>query len=334
VNPATRERLFGYQHAFDDAVTRYTTFGIAVLLLVMPLLIALLARRGRIDDKLRRELLARYYSWLVLVPLLLVPILLGAFWTILGVGLLSILCFREFARATGYAQDRSMCFVVVCGIVALTLSTLDNWLNLFMALTPQVIALLAAVAILRDQPSGYIQRLAIGTLGFVLFGSCLTHLGLLANDKNFRPYLILVLLSVELNDVFAYVIGKSLGRRKLAPNTSPNKTNAGAVGAVALTTLLVATLGAFVFQNTVLASPRHLVTLGILISVAGQFGDLMLSSIKRDLGIKDMGDTFPGHGGLLDRFDSILLVAPVVFHYINYFLGVGTEQVQQIFSSI
>ncbi len=74
----------------------------------------------------------------------------------------------------------------------------------------------------------------------------------------------------------------------------------------------------------------HLAILGMLISVLGQFGDLMLSSIKRDLGIKDMAATIPGHGGLLDRFDSIILVAPAVFHYINYFVGVGKNQVSNI----
>ena len=65
--------------------------------------------------------------------------------------------------------------------------------------------------------------------------------------------------------------------------------------------------------------------LGVLVSVAGQFGDLTLSSIKRDIGIKDMDVIIPGHGGLLDRFDSTLLVAPVAFHYVNYFAGPGPD---------
>jgi phosphatidate cytidylyltransferase len=180
-------------------------------------------------------------------------------------------------------------------------------------------------AILRDQPQGYIQRVALGVLGFALFGSCLGHLGYLGNDRNYRPMVILVFLSVELNDVFAFVAGKTLGNRKLLPNTSPKKTIAGAVGALVLTTLLVMGVGPFVFQGTVLASPIHTAILGVLVSIIGQFGDLMLSSIKRDLGIKDMAATIPGHGGLLDRFDSVILVAPAVFHYINYFVGVGTD---------
>jgi phosphatidate cytidylyltransferase len=75
-----------------------------------------------------------------------------------------------------------------------------------------------------------------------------------------------------------------------------------------------------------------LVTLGVIISVVGQLGDLMLSSIKRDLGIKDTGAIIPGHGGLLDRFDSLILVAPAVFHFVGYFLGFGFFEQKRIFS--
>jgi phosphatidate cytidylyltransferase len=200
------------------------------------------------------------------------------------------------------------------------------------ALTPYTIGIVAMAAILRDQPDGYIQRVALGILGFALFGSCFGHLGYIANDANYRPILIMVFLTVELNDVFAYISGKSIGRRKLAPNTSPNKTLGGALGALVLTTLLVVALGQYVFQGSVLAQLHHRIILGVLISLFGQMGDLMLSSIKRDVGIKDMGVTIPGHGGLLDRFDSIILVAPMVFHYVNYFVGVGNDQIPRIFS--
>src|SRR5262249_42317673 len=184
----------------------------------------------------------------------------------------------------------------------------------------------AATAILADRPHGYIQRVALGVLGFVLFGCALGHLGYMANDGNYRPFMIMLLLAVESNDVFAFVVGKALGRRKLAPNTSPNKTVAGALGALLLTTLLVAVLGPFVFVGTEMDSWPLLAGLGLIVSCVGQLGDLMLSSIKRDLGIKDTGATIPGHGGLLDRFDSLILVAPAAFHYVGYVLGFGLDQ--------
>jgi phosphatidate cytidylyltransferase len=325
MSPEAQERLFGAEHAFDHPVTLAVTVALVLLLLLAPAVIWLLVWLGRIDARLRAELLLRYRSWLVLTPLILVPILLGAAWTILGVGVLSLLCYREYARATGLFREKTVSIVVVLGILALTFAELDNWYRLFVALVPFTVGILAIAAILRDQPHGYIQRVALGIFGFALFGSCLGHLGYLANDRNYRPVLILLFLSVELNDVFAFIVGKTLGKRKLAPNTSPNKTVAGAAGALVLTTLVVAGVGRFVFEGTALANPVHLVILGVLVSVLGQFGDLMLSSIKRDLGIKDMAATIPGHGGLLDRFDSIILVGPAVFHYINYFVGVGTD---------
>jgi phosphatidate cytidylyltransferase len=195
---------------------------------------------------------------------------------------------------------------------------------------PLTICLTIAAALIPDEPKGYIQRVALGIFAYMLIGVGLGHLGYFANDSNFRPMILLILLSVEFNDVFAFLSGKLFGRRKLAPNTSPNKTLAGALGALLLTTGLVVVLGRFVFAGTVLTQPLHLVVLGILVSVAGQLGDLTLSAIKRDLGVKDMAATLPGHGGLLDRFDSLLLVAPAVFHYVAYFNGVGVGQVTRI----
>jgi len=332
MNPAAYDRLFGFSHAFDNPVTRVVTLVVAFLLVVAPLVIVFLARSGRIDRKMKSELITRYRSWLVITPLILVPILMGAAWTIAGILILSLLCYREYARATGLFREKAVSAVVVLGILGRSFAEFDHWYRLFVALVPLTVGLIAMVAILKDKPEGYIQRVALGVLGFVLFGSCLGHLGYLANDRNYRPVLILIFLSVELNDVFAFISGKLLGKRQLAPNTSPKKTVAGAVGALVLTTLLVMGLGSLVFRGTVLARPEHLAFMGLMISILGQFGDLMLSSIKRDLHIKDMAATIPGHGGLLDRFDSIILVAPGIFHYINYFSGIGADQAVQIFT--
>jgi phosphatidate cytidylyltransferase len=93
----------------------------------------------------------------------------------------------------------------------------------------------------------------------------------------------------------------------------------------------VAVIGHFIWINTALDNPICLGGLGIIVSIVGQFGDLMLSAIKRDLGLKDTSKLIPGHGGLLDRFDSLILVAPAVFHYVGYFVGFGAGQPQRIF---
>ncbi len=259
---------------------------------------------------------------------MIVPVLLGAFWTIIGVGILSMMCYREFARATGLFRERAVSLIVALGIFAVTFSVLDNWYAFFVALWPLTVGAIAGVAILSDRPKGYIQRVALGVLAFALFGSCFGHLGYFANNARYRPILFWIVMTVELNDVFAYVSGKRFGNRKLAPHTSPNKTLGGAIGAVVLTTGLAAFIAHYVFRNTVIDHWYRLVALGLIISILGQLGDLLISSIKRDLDIKDMGVLFPGHGGLLDRFDSLILVAPAVFHFVGYYgiLGVAGDQ--------
>lgn len=326
----TRARLFDFTQAFDDPTTTVVTIALAGILLLVPCVFLLLIRLRKIAEPMRGELWRRYFSWLVLIPAMLVPILLGAAWTILGIGALSIFCYREYARAVGLFREKLLSLLIVVGILAITFAVFDHWYNFFNALTPLVFATLTAAAILADEPKGYIQRVALSVFGFVLFGTCMGHIGYMANDEHYRPRIILLLLSVEANDVFAFISGKTLGRRKLCPNTSPNKTIGGALGALVLTTLLVTGVGWFVFAGTVLQSVPLLALLGALISFSGQLGDLALSSIKRDLGLKDMGVLIPGHGGLLDRFDSILLAAPVYFHFVGYFVGFGAQEADQI----
>lgn len=328
----TLDRLFGFSTALDDPVTRGIVIAIAVLLIAAPLIIVALFTLGLINTQTRDDVWIRYRSWLLLAPLMAVPVLLGAFWTILSVGVLSLLCYREYARATGLFREKIISAIVVVGILAITFAVIDHWYGFFVALVPLTVITIAAAGILRDQPQGYLQRVALGTLGFVLFGACFGHLGYMANDAAYRPMVVAVLLCVEMNDIFAFLTGRALGRRKLFPNTSPNKTVAGSIGAVMLTTALFVLVGHFLFRNTHMDHPLHLIALGLLISITGQLGDLMLSSIKRDLGIKDLGVVIPGHGGLLDRFDSLILVAPAFYHYVGYQRGFGLDQATRIFS--
>jgi phosphatidate cytidylyltransferase len=296
----------------------------AAMLLLAPLVFLILQRAGRLSPALRSDLWTRYKSWLVLAPLMIGPLLAGRLPAIIGVGVLSLACYREFSRATGLFRHRTISAVVVLGILLLTFAAADHWYGFFVALSSLTVSLLVVIGLLADQPKGYIQRVALGVFAFLLFGVCLGHYGYFANDKSGQAYLLAILLCVELNDVFAYCTGKLFGRRKLAPNTSPNKTIGGALGAAVLTTAL--------FAGTVLDRPWHLITLGLLLSLTGQWGDLVMSSIKRDLGVKDLGVVIPGHGGLLDRFDSLIFVGPAMFHYIGYFLGIGLDQPTRVFT--
>jgi len=332
MNDTTSQRLFGFRHAFDNPVTVVLTVTAVVLLVLAPLLIFITTRAAKSTAEKRKELWDRYRSWIWLALCILIPILAGAFWTILAVATLSLLCYREYARITGLFRERTISFIVVIGIFLITFAEVDNWYRLFAALFPLTVALIAIGGLIPDQPKGYIQRVGLGVLGFALFGSALGNLGYMANDWNYRPMLLLIIFAVELNDIFAYICGHLFGHRKFVPNTSPNKTVGGALGAIILTTPLVAVIAHFIWTNTALDNPICLIGLGIIVSIVGQFGDLMLSAIKRDLGLKDTAKLIPGHGGLLDRFDSLILVAPAVFHYVGYFVPFGSGQSERIFS--
>lgn len=316
----------------EHPVVRGVVLAAAAVLLLAPLAIAALGAAGRIAPALAREMLLRTRTWALLAPCLVGPVLLGRSATVAAVLLLSLLCWREFARATGAFRERLVSMIVVLGIAAVAFASLDHWLGFFLALPPLVIAVLAAVPIAADRPQGYIQRVALGAFGFMLFGAGLGHLGFLANDAAARPLLLTLLASVALSDVSAFVFGKTFGRRKLAPNTSPNKTVAGAVGSLLTTTAVAALLFGPTFRGSALDSWPHRLALGLLVAVGAQLGDLTLSSIKRDIGIKDIGAALAGHGGVLDRFNSLLLVAPAVFHYVHYARGVGAGEPVRVLS--
>ena len=312
--------------AFAHPVTVWIVGATLGLLLLAAAVIGLLSVTGRASPSLRRELWLRLGSWCILLPLMLGPVLLGRVWTIGAVTLLGLACLREYDRATGLFREYLIVGVVVLGILLVNFAALDHWYGFFTALWPLTVGVIAIASLPLDRPAGYVQRTALGIFAFMLFGAGLAHLGYMANDPGYRPIVLLLLTAVALNDVAAFTFGKLIGGRKLLPATSPNKTLSGALGALVTTSVVVALLAGAIFAGTPMGHPALLLLFGAIVSIAGQCGDLMLSSIKRDLGIKDMGVLLPGHGGVLDRFNSLLLVAPAAFHFIGYYVGFGLDQ--------
>lgn len=295
----------------------------AALLVLAGLLLGLLRLSGRdVSSPLRT-----YRGWLVMIPIVLVTLFLGREATIAGVTLLAAFGFREFARATGLYEDWWMTGIVYLAIVALGVVTLmtdprldrPGWYGFFMALPTFVIALILLVPVLRNRAQGELQKVALAIFGFIYFGWMFMHLGFLANTPNAYGYLLFLIFAVEINDVAAYTFGKMFGKRKLREHISPNKTLAGSIGAIAVSMLLPWLLG-FSFPHF---SPALLILTGLIVGIGGQLGDLVISYIKRDIGIKDMGATIQGHGGILDRVDSMIFVAPIFFHVVRWFSGAG-----------
>ena len=330
MDPAARARLFDPTVAFDHPATLPLLAAAVAPLVLAPLLLRLV--RPLMPPDARRDAWRRYRPWPVLVPLMAVPVLLGAAWVIAGAAVLSVICFRDYARATGLFREKFVCYLVLLGIALVHLAALDNWYSLFVALFPLSIAGLAGLAAVQDRPKGYVQRVALGVVAFCLFGSCLGHLSFLATDKDYRPRVALVLIAVGFWDVARHAVGRLVGGPLLAPHTNPDRTVSGAVGAAVVVVGFVAAAGWPVFADTPLQHPGKLVVLGLLIALAAQLGDLMLAAIKRDAGVAQLDVLIPGHGGLLDRFDSLILVAPVAFHFVNYVAGVGVGQPVCVFT--
>ncbi len=268
-----------------------------------------------------------YRGWIMMIPIVLGTIFLGREATIIGVVLLAIIGFKEFARATGLYEDWWMTGTVYLAIAILGIVSFipdprldqQGWYGFFMALPVFVIAAILLIPILRNRAKGQLQKVALAILGFIYFGWMFMHLGFLANTPNAYGYLLYLVFAVEINDIAAFTFGKIFGKRKLREEISPNKTMAGSIGAITVSLALPWLLW-FSFPQF---QPIHLILTGIIVGVGGQLGDLVISYIKRDIGIKDMGATIKGHGGILDRVDSMIFVAPIFFHMVRWFHGIG-----------
>lgn len=292
------------------------------LLAVAGLMLGLMTALGKNVSSVWRT----YRGWLVMVPLVLGTILLGRTATIVGVALLAMFGFKEFARATGLYEDWWLTGLVYLAIAVLGVASFvsdprlnyPGWFGLFITLPAYVAAAILLVPILRNRSKGQLQQVALAIVGFLYFGWMFSHLGFLANTNYAYGYILYLVFAVEINDIAAFTCGKLFGKHKLRENISPNKTIEGAIGAI-FVSLLVPWLLWFSFPHF---EPWDLVLVGLIVGIGGQLGDLVISYIKRDIGIKDMGVLIQGHGGILDRVDSMIFVAPIFFHVIRWVHGI------------
>jgi len=266
-----------------------------------------------------------YRGWLVMVPTIAVSLFVGRAAAICFFAIIAVAAFIEYARATGLHRDLMMTFTALGGIaviaaVALTQDSVtgaSGSYGMFMAVPVFVSAALVLASIVRNRPEGQLKAIALALFGFVYIGWMFGHLEFLANSPNAYGYLLYLLFAVELNDVAAYVCGKLFGRHPLCTNVSPWKTREGAIGAVVISAVFPLAVR-FALPDF---SALECVFAGLIVGIGGHLGDLSISVIKRDIGIKDMGTLIRGHGGVLDRIDSLLYAAPLFFHYTRYAHG-------------
>src|SRR2546423_3002960 len=265
-----------------------------------------------------------YWSWILMAGIGLVVVFLGRIPTIVGVRLLAIFAFKEFARASGLYRDWWTTGAVYLGIVTVGIASLishprgeepgTGWYGFFVAVPVFEIALILFIPILRNRARGELQRMSLAIVGFIYIGWMFGHLGFLANASNAYGFICYIIFATALCDVAAFAFGKIFGRHPLRSEISPNKTWEGALGAFGVAMILPWLLRfSFPFFG-----PRELILTGLIVGIGGQVGDLFISVIKSGIGTKDMAATIPGHGGILDRIDSLIYAAPLFLHMAAY----------------
>ena len=266
---------------------------------------------------------ARVRAWWVMALLFVVSVSTGAAGSIALFSLISFLALREFVTLapTRPGDHRALfwSFFVVTPIQYYLVWT--GWYGLFSILIPVYVTIFLPIrTVLAGDTERFLERTAINQWGLMICVYFVSHVpavlglripGYEAQTPKLMFFLVLV---VELSDVLQYVWGKSLGRHLIAPSISPNKTWEGLAGGVACATAL----GAGIWWATPF-SPFAAAVMSLVITLMGFAGGLIMSAIKRDRGVKDYGALIGGHGGMLDRIDSLCFSAPIFFHLTRYF---------------
>jgi len=213
----------------------------------------------------------------------------------------------------------TMVYAVLVPVLCRHLSMGHDFMTIFVALTSLYMLVCFAFAVFSKGKIEFIPTATtIASCIYVVLGfSCL----LVLRDWEFGGYLFLLpFFCAWVSDTAAYFTGRAFGKNKLIPDVSPNKTIEGAVGGLTVTCVFMVIYGAIVrFAFNVGVNIVGLILLGLMLSAVSMVGDLIASLIKRHYKIKDYSHIFPGHGGVLDRFDSVLATAPMTFIVITVF---------------
>jgi len=256
-----------------------------------------------------KELLIRSISGIVgLILIIFITMKGGALLSGL-VLLLSLVGLYEFYTALENVKYKPIKIIGYLFAIALFFRNLAFNLLSLEFLIAIFLTLLLIIPVFKKEVS--FQDTAVTFLSMFYIPFFLNHIVYLDKVK----YIWLVYIIAWGTDTFAYISGNLFGTKKLCPSISPNKTIGGSIGGVLGSVLLTVLFSKFMGLKEIGA----LIILGIVVSIIAQLGDLAASKIKRATKIKDFGNIIPGHGGVLDRFDSILLTAPAVYYYIKYF---------------
>lgn len=301
------------------------------ILVIASLIGAILARRCRDGAAAPTiaNLNARIRSWWVMAVIFSATILLGSVFTTVLFALLSFLAMREFITLNRTERaDHEVLFWAFFVILPLHYFLVGiQWYGLFAIFIPvYAFIFIPFRRVLTGETKDFLMSTARIQWALLICVYAVSHMPMLLAlpiagyaGKN-ANLLFFFVLTVQLSDVLQYVWGKTCGKHPVAPKVSPHKTREGTIGGIA-TTVLISTSLWWATPFT----PWQAAAMALLICLAGFFGGLVLSAIKRDLGAKDWGGSIAGHGGFLDRIDSLCFAAPLFFHLTAFCFGTGED---------
>jgi phosphatidate cytidylyltransferase len=299
--------------------------GVVVLLILSSILGLVLARR--VSEESSRlvvaNLNARIRSWWTMVAVFVVALATGGIGSVVLFAFLSFVALREFITLTptrrGDHRTLFWAFFIFVPIQYLLVGF--QWYGLFAIFIPVYAFLFIPMrSALAGDTEDFLARTAKIQWGLMIAVYCVSHAPALlmleaaGDTSNGATLLLFLIIVVQLSDVLQYAFGKTLGRHRILPSVSPNKTWEGAIGGIAGATLV----GTLLWWATPF-TPWAAAGISLLVCLAGFAGGLVMSAIKRDRGVKDFGTLIEGHGGVLDRVDSLCFAAPLFFHVVRYF---------------
>ncbi|HKD80286.1 MAG TPA: phosphatidate cytidylyltransferase [Candidatus Angelobacter sp.] len=285
----------------------------------------ILSRRVKSDDGRATidNLNARIRAWWIMIGIFSISFLIGPAGSMLLFAFVSLLALREYVSliSTARADHRTLFWSFFVFTPLQYWFWYEGWYGLAVILIPVYAFLFVPIRlVLAGETTGFLDRAARIQWGLMICVYCISYapalltLSIPGYFKQDAKLLLFLVIVVQLSDVFQYIWGKLLGKRKIAPAISPNKTWEGFLGGV---TSAVA-LGTALYWMTPFP-PLVALAMSLAITLMGFAGGLTMSAIKRDRGVKDFGNTIEGHGGILDRMDSICFSAPLFFHLTRWF---------------
>jgi len=263
-------------------------------------------------------MLQRVISSVIGILLLIVVLASGKVYINIGIALISFVALLELYSAVGLAKYLPLQILGLGASFAFTYAhSFDS-----MLLMPLLYVYIALLFLIYMMESNSLKLSDISKMFFITVYVCffLGHIVFIRKMPYGEFLICIVFLSAFLTDTFAYLAGRFFGKHKLCPQISPKKTIEGAIGGLLGSTIGIVIFGfilQFVFHFEV--NYAYIAILGFLSSVMAQFGDLSASVIKREYAVKDYGHIMPGHGGVMDRFDSVIFTAPFIYFFISTF---------------